>query len=87
LETLLGLHKRGNRLRIDPRIPGNWPGFTITWRQGAATYRITVENAQAVEAGVVRVELDGQQVADGEIELSDDGRAHQVRVVLGPGAG
>jgi cyclic beta-1,2-glucan synthetase len=82
LETILGLHRRGDRLRIEPTIPADWPRFTITYRFGKSTYRIEVENPNKVEHGVKRVTVDGEAVESGDIELRDDGRTHEVRVEM-----
>jgi cyclic beta-1,2-glucan synthetase len=82
LETLLGFHRRGSVLAIDPRIPREWKGFTITYRHGSATYRIAVENPDGVEAGAVKVEVDGTVLDGVEIPLRDDGAEHEVRVRL-----
>jgi cyclic beta-1,2-glucan synthetase len=87
LEALLGFQLRGNQLRIDPCIPEEWPGFELTYQhrnaaQGATRYEIRVENPHHVSRGVRRVELDGDVMADGTVTLSNDGRAHTVRIVL-----
>jgi hypothetical protein len=47
------------------------------------TYRIKVENPTAVCRGVATIELDGAQISKDEISLTDDGRTHTVRIVLG----
>ena len=84
LEWILGFRKQGNALRIDPCIPRGWKGFEITYRFGGALYRIAVENPLGVCHGVSRVSLDGAPLpGDAPVPLSDDGREHQVRVVLG----
>ena len=47
-------------------------------------YEITVENPGGVCRGVAVLELDGVAVAVGTgVALVDDGKIHQVRVVLG----
>jgi cyclic beta-1,2-glucan synthetase len=84
LETMLGFEKRGTTLRLNPCIPATWPRYEIDYRHGSATYHITIENPQGVERGVQSVTVDGQALADGVIQLADDGRAHEVRVVMGP---
>jgi cyclic beta-1,2-glucan synthetase len=84
LEAILGLCKEGGHLRLDPRIPGDWPGFEVTYRHRSSTYHLVVENPQRVEGGVAGVWLDGAEVPAGKVLLGDDGRAHEVRVVLGP---
>jgi cyclic beta-1,2-glucan synthetase len=82
LESILGFRLRGNRLTIDPCISSSWPGYTITYRYGAATYQISIENPDRVERGVKRIELDGSPIQEW-VSLSDDGRRHTVRVILG----
>ena len=84
LEWILGLRKRGSALQIDPCIPRAWKGFEITYRHGRTLYRITVENPKGVCRGVSRISLDGAQLpGESLVPLSDDGREHQLRVVLG----
>jgi cyclic beta-1,2-glucan synthetase len=83
LETVLGFRLEGDRLRPDPCIPASWPGYAITYRRGSATYHIRVDNPHGAERGVVSVTLDGQPCPDGTVPLADDGRAHEVAVVMG----
>ncbi len=83
LESILGFRLHGKRLRIEPCIPKTWPSFTIVYRHRSATYRIHVENPQRVERGVSEVLVDGQNQDGKEVVLVDDGRSHEVRVVLG----
>ncbi|HXG11839.1 MAG TPA: glucoamylase family protein, partial [Gemmataceae bacterium] len=83
LESILGFQLRGDTLRIDPCIPARWPGFEIAYRHRTATYHIVVENPHGVEHGVKEVVVDGTIREDGLIPLADDGRGHEVRVVLG----
>src|SRR5262249_26493297 len=60
LESILGFHPRGDRLRVEPCIPKAWKSFTITYRYRSATYHIRVENPHGVERGVSEVFVDGQ---------------------------
>jgi cyclic beta-1,2-glucan synthetase len=83
LEAVLGFRPEGDRLRLEPCIPASWPGYEITYRRGAATYRVRVENPHGAERGVRGVTLDGRPCADGIIPLADDGRTHEVVVTLG----
>jgi cyclic beta-1,2-glucan synthetase len=84
LETILGLRRQGERLTIDPRIPPDWPGFEITYRFRSTTYRIAVLNPQGLESGAVSIWLDNQPGSAPAISLVDDGRSHEVRVVIAP---
>jgi hypothetical protein len=83
LEAILGFGLRGSRLVLNPCIARQWPGFEITYRYRSATYHITVDNPHGVECGVRSVTVDGQARPGAVVELADDGRRHEVRVVLG----
>ena len=83
LEGILGLQRRGACFTVDPCIPSSWPTYSIEWRFGTAHYTIVVENPERRCRGVASVELDGSPADPAAIPLSDDGRAHRVRVVLG----
>jgi len=85
--ALLGFKKRGAGLRIEPCIPPDWDGYEITYKYRSATYRIQVTNPDHVARGVRSIEVDGQVVKDSAIPLSDDGREHQVVVVMGEESG
>jgi cyclic beta-1,2-glucan synthetase len=89
IEAVLGLRVRGAALTLAPCIPRSWPRFEMALRHHGARYEIAVENPDGISHGVARVELDGASVA-GAIEggvarlaLVDDGKTHQVRIVLG----
>ncbi|MGH7913900.1 MAG: GH36-type glycosyl hydrolase domain-containing protein, partial [Candidatus Binataceae bacterium] len=85
LEWMLGFRLRGEKLLIDPCIPGGWRRFEIIFKYHSARYEIAVENPRGVSRGVTRMELDGAALPDAErhVPLADDGATHHVRVVLG----
>jgi cyclic beta-1,2-glucan synthetase len=84
LEWILGFRVRGATLFLDPCIPRKWPAYSIRFRYHSSAYRISVENPQGVNRGVVHTELDGKELAGpAAIPLVDDGAKHQVRIVLG----
>ncbi len=83
LEAILGLQREGAALRIDPRIPSRWPGFEISYRWGESQYHIKVENQDSVTLGIKEILLDGNSLEDGLIPLVDDGKEHEVRVLMG----
>ena len=82
LEAILGIQRSGAVLRVDPCIPKAWPGYEVTYRAGAATLHIRVENPAGVSRGIRRVSMDGQTLASNAIPIPDDGE-HQVNVILG----
>ncbi|GLK89369.1 glycoside hydrolase family 94 protein [Pseudomonas turukhanskensis] len=83
VESLLGLQRTGNTLRMAPVLPADWPGFTLRYRVGATVYVIEVVQ----EVGQPPAwHLDGVlQSADGLV-LQDDGAEHQVRIICAPSA-
>ena len=85
LEAILGFHKRGETLHIEPTIPRAWKEYTIEYRHASSSYRITVKNPDGVMRGRSEVVLDGEKRADGGIPLVDDGATHDVEVTLRAG--
>jgi cyclic beta-1,2-glucan synthetase len=84
LEWILGFRVRGATLSIDPCIPRSWPGYSINFRFRSSGYQIKVENPSGVSRGISTIHLDGKAIDDrANIPLADDGKAHQVLVVLG----
>ena len=84
VEAILGIRLERRALRVDPCIPRSWPGFEVRYKAlDGTTVRIVVENPRGVNRGVTRVELDGVEIAEPLVPIAQDGRNHDVRVVLG----
>lgn len=82
-EYMLGLRKLGDRLAIDPCVPSDWSGYSLSYRFGDSIYEICVNNPDGVERGVEAVLLDGRPAEGNEIPLVDDGGRHKVEVKMG----
>jgi cyclic beta-1,2-glucan synthetase len=78
LETLLGFTRRGDTLRLDPRVPTQWPEFGIDYRYRSALYAITVIAPGTLHAHPVEVSVDGVTLDGTTITLVDDGLRHEV---------
>jgi cyclic beta-1,2-glucan synthetase len=85
LESILGLRRHGETFELDPCIPSSWTGYEISWRPGAGAtrYQIAVTNPEGRCRGIATAALDGREVDARAIPLADDGRVHEVRVVMG----
>jgi cyclic beta-1,2-glucan synthetase len=83
IESILGLRRRGDTFVIDPCIPTTWPEYRITWQFQLSRYEITVSNPARRCRGVEKATLDGAPVNAAAIPLVNDGRTHDVRIVLG----
>ena len=80
LESILGFTKRGETLRIDPRVPAHWSDYTIEYRYGRSSYSITVQDPGRLRSLATAVSLDGRELEDSTIPLVDDGSSHEVIV-------
>jgi cyclic beta-1,2-glucan synthetase len=76
-ESLLGLERRGDSLRIKPCIPADWPGFRVDYRHGGSRYVIDVRHCDIADASL---RVDGEPQADATFVLVDDGLDHQVEL-------
>jgi len=83
VEEVLGLQIRSGQMRVNPVIPGSWPGFSLSYRHGESIYAIRVENPHGCQHGVAWVEMDGQRVTGGAISLERGLVKHQVVVRMG----
>jgi cyclic beta-1,2-glucan synthetase len=83
IEAILGVSRLGNVLKIKPCIPRSWPGFKVGYRFGATHYLVNVENPEGVNRGIRQVILDGNPLPDKLIPLADDGKQHEVHVLMG----
>ena len=78
VESLLGLTRSGNQLRVRPLLPRGWLGFEMRYRFGASTYEIACRAAKSANAsGLV---VDGLARPNGIIDMVDDGQTHSVVV-------
>lgn len=81
---ILGVRPTLAGLVVDPSIPRDWDGFTVTRQWRGATYRITVENPSHVSHGVASVTVDGVAMpADSPIPIQPEGTDVDVVVTLG----
>ena len=83
VEAILGLHRKGAKLCIDPRMSREWPGYEVSYRFGKTTYSIEVKNPDGVGQSVCEIQLDGSILASNVVPLVDDGQPHKVIVTLG----
>jgi cellobiose phosphorylase len=82
VESLLGISLQVDRLRLEPCLPANWNGFTISYRYRETVYQIAVKHSQPDDTGI-SVLLDGIRQDGNTIPLLDDHAEHKVEVQLG----
>jgi len=74
-ESLLGLVRQGDTLRLSPCIPRDWPGYRVQLRHGAGVYRIEVRQTDAAEPVL---SLDGERQATQALRLDQADAIHDV---------
>jgi len=83
LEAILGVRRAGDRLLLEPSLPGEWPSCEIAYRFGSAVYRIRVENPPDGNRQETQLVLDEKPLETNAIPLVDDGREHRATLILG----
>jgi cellobiose phosphorylase len=83
VESLLGLKREGDTLRIEPCLPPDWTTYAINYRHGSSHYRIVVTQTLVDhDESDSRVSDNGVEQPDGRITLVDDGERHAVAVAI-----
>jgi cellobiose phosphorylase len=82
LESLLGLRREGDALRLNPRLPPDWSSCEIHYRFRETLYHLRLRQDPAATPGVT---LDGVPLPGGLIPLVDDRRDHQAEIVFHAG--
>ncbi len=81
VETLAGVKREGDQLSVSPKLPASWSTLKVHYRYHQTHYRITVN--RVAEGGSCGVVLDGAELPDGKIPLTDDTRDHVVEILVG----
>ena len=80
VETLFGLNREGNSLRLSPRLPKSWQTCQILYRFRQTPYHISISRVPGGKPGETQVTLDSSPLAGGSIPLLDDGREHSIEM-------
>jgi cellobiose phosphorylase len=82
VETLLGIHLEGDKLRLAPHLPVSWPGYKIHYRFRQAVYHISVSRRQPRSEVIRELKLDGILISGDTFPLADDHQEHQVEMSI-----
>jgi cellobiose phosphorylase len=78
VETLLGVNREGDQLRIEPRMPAAWTAYKIHYRYGQTVYHITISRIAAEAPDGAVLTLDGREIPGPTLPLRDDRQEHAV---------
>ncbi|MCI5751385.1 MAG: glycosyl transferase [Oscillospiraceae bacterium] len=81
-QYILGIMPDYDGLKIEPSIPHEWDGYSITRKFRGAEFRIKIENPNHVCKGIKSMTIDGKAV-DGNIISGITEGVHEVVAVMG----
>jgi cellobiose phosphorylase len=82
LQHMLGIRSEFGGLRIDPKIPAEWPECQVERQFRGATYHITIRNPSGLSDGRAALTLDGRAVEGNLLPIDASGGSHEVVVTL-----
>ena len=82
-QYILGIRPEHDGLRVDPCVPADMKGFTVSREFRGARYNIVVENPGGVQKGVKSVTLDGKALDGTLLPLGTAGDVFEVTVLMG----
>ncbi len=77
VEYILGLKIENRELYIKPAIPSDWEGFSIQYKYKSSIYNIKYKNGTNE---VKRIFVNGNEITEDRIRLSDDGKVYNVEI-------
>ncbi len=82
-QYILGIKPDWDGLKIDPCVPRDWDGYSVTRLFRGAVYEIEIRNPDHVCRGVRSVTLDGRESKGNVLPVLPEGGTHRVTVTLG----
>ncbi len=82
-QYILGIKPDYDGLSINPCIPKDWDGFSMSRQFRGATYAITVTNPDHVSKGVKQITVNGSPIQGNVIPILEAGKTHTVEVIMG----
>lgn len=80
-QYILGIIPSYDGLKIDPSIPAEWDGYTVTRKYRGAEFKIKLENPNHIQKGVKSLTIDGNKV-DGNVISGITSGVHEVVAVM-----
>ena len=82
-QYILGIMPDYEGLKIDPSIPKNWDGFTVTRDFRGNIYNITVKNPEHISKGIKTIVCNGEVLDSNVLPVSDNNMEYKVEVIMG----
>ena len=76
IEEILGIHKLGDKLYINPKLPISWDNLTIKY-----TYMDTIYNIEIKTGKLDSIKLDGKKLKNNIVYLNNDLKEHSIIII------
>lgn len=86
-EGILGIKRDYKGLRIAPCFPSDWECAEVTRQFRGAQYHVVVRNPKGVQGGIPEITADGVRIAGNLLPDFQDGKTHEIEVLLREGFG
>ena len=82
-QYILGIRPSFEGLEIDPCIPADMDGFTVTRKYRNATYHIHVINPHHVEKGIASMTVNGVSIEGNLVRTQEDVLEYRIEAIMG----
>lgn len=82
-QYILGIRPSFEGLEIDPCIPADMDGFTVTRKYRNATYHIHVSNPHHVEKGIASMTVNGVSIEGNLVRTQEGVLEYRIKAVMG----
>ena len=82
VEYILGLKIKNGFLSVEPVISKTWGEYEIKYKYKTSIYNIVVKNKDAKNTGVEKFLLNGVEIKEKKILLSDDGKIYNIQIFM-----
>ena len=77
IQDILGIHKMGDKLKIEPKIPIAWDKYQMTYRYMDTEYKIEISKGKTDE-----MKVDGKSHISDTIHLVNDKKEHKIVITM-----
>ncbi len=81
-EWILGVRRGYDGLIVDPCLPSGWEQAHVRRTYRGATYDIAMRNPHGLQKGKTTITVDGEPLEGNVLPVFEDGRTHEVSVIL-----
>lgn len=82
IEYILGLKIKNGYLSVEPCIAKSWKEYEIKYKYKTSIYNIVVKNKDGKNTGIEKFLLNGVEVEEKKILLSDDGKIYNIQIFM-----